>query len=332
MKSTNVMSLAIIASLICAIFSGAADAETKRTRYSSQDEWNIRAENLTPFGVNPYYHPLKPGFKYTMDNPLFDDDGVKGHYHKTIVVLDETEKFDIPSIGGKFECAVVEEKEFLDGNVFSRSLNWYCIDKINNNVYTFGELAWETKDVRGDLGDTVTESWRTGEKDDNGLIDAGLIMPGTFLRGARWMIDCAEGQTMVGGEALETGVTMVTPSGTYTNCVQTREYDLMDPEDVTDKVWAYGIGLVFDTSDGKLLKSDALEGREPTQAPDKKIITEKEAEAIAVKAVPGKVTGIAIEKKLGDNRYVVEVIADADGVETDVIIHLETGKVLGTEK
>ena len=61
-------------------------------------------------------------------------------------------------------------------------------------------------------------------------------------------------------------------------------------------------------------------------------ITEEEAVKIALKAVPGEVTGVAIEKKLGADRYVVEVLAKEDGVETDVIIDMETGKVLATEK
>jgi uncharacterized membrane protein YkoI len=61
-------------------------------------------------------------------------------------------------------------------------------------------------------------------------------------------------------------------------------------------------------------------------------ISEEEAVKIALKAVPGDVTAVSIEKKLGANRYVVEVIAKEDGVETDVIIDMETGKILTTEK
>ena len=61
-------------------------------------------------------------------------------------------------------------------------------------------------------------------------------------------------------------------------------------------------------------------------------ISEDEAVKIALKAVPGNVTAVSIEKKLGADRYVVEVIAKEDGVETDVIIDMVTGKVLMTEK
>ena len=61
-------------------------------------------------------------------------------------------------------------------------------------------------------------------------------------------------------------------------------------------------------------------------------ITADEAKEIALKAVPGKVVGIIIEKKFGKQVYVVEVIAQADSVETDVFVDPQTGEVVGTEK
>jgi uncharacterized membrane protein YkoI len=62
-----------------------------------------------------------------------------------------------------------------------------------------------------------------------------------------------------------------------------------------------------------------------------KVITEDEAKKLALKAVPGKVIDIAIEKKKGANRYVVEVVPEKGGKEVDVIIHMTTGKVLSIE-
>lgn len=59
-------------------------------------------------------------------------------------------------------------------------------------------------------------------------------------------------------------------------------------------------------------------------------ITDEEAQEIALKRVPGDVTGVAIERKLGKQAIVVEVLAK-DGSEIDVIIDMETGEVLGTE-
>ena len=63
-----------------------------------------------------------------------------------------------------------------------------------------------------------------------------------------------------------------------------------------------------------------------------KTISEDQAKEIALKAVPGKVTDIAIEKKFGANRYVVEVMPTTGGKELDVIIDMTSGKVLKVEK
>ena len=49
-----------------------------------------------------------------------------------------------------------------------------------------------------------------------------------------------------------------------------------------------------------------------------------------LREVKGKVTDVAIEKKFGKAAYVIEIDAD-NGPETDVIIDIETGEVLGTE-
>jgi len=61
-------------------------------------------------------------------------------------------------------------------------------------------------------------------------------------------------------------------------------------------------------------------------------ISKEQAVQNAVTAVPGKVTDVAIEKKGGKNVYVVEVIADKDGAETDVLVDIDSGKVLGVER
>ena len=373
-KSISRRTLAITSPVLAFFFTFAgfgmtvdnATAQTKKTEYSSMVDWNLKAENLKPTGINPYYQPLIPGHTYTMINPHFDDDGVKGYYKKDVVVTQEVETFDIAAIGGKFDCAIVEEREFLDGNQFSFSKNYYCFDQSNSTIYTMGEHAWEKKHDKFDMKDAVSESWIAGEPDDNGQIEAGLIFPGTFLLGSKWIIDGAEGKAFVGGEAAESGISIGTPAGHFENCVRTREYDILDPKDVTDKIWCYGVGLVFDTSDGHLNYTSHLGGRlpeptpyyayhksnsngsvdkdgtsipkvktasmDPTVTSEPKYIAEDELKAIAVKAVPGKVMDIQIEKKLGRKTYVVEVIADADGAETDVIVDMKTGEVLATEK
>ena len=70
----------------------------------------------------------------------------------------------------------------------------------------------------------------------------------------------------------------------------------------------------------------------PKKGSDAKVISEDEAKVIAEKRVPGKAIDVAIEKKMGANRYVVEVKPAAGGKELDVIIDMASGKVLAVEK
>jgi uncharacterized membrane protein YkoI len=56
-------------------------------------------------------------------------------------------------------------------------------------------------------------------------------------------------------------------------------------------------------------------------------ISEKEAEQIALRAVPGIITDIVKEKKYGQMVYTVEIDPNP-GVETDVFIDIYTGEVL----
>lgn len=60
-------------------------------------------------------------------------------------------------------------------------------------------------------------------------------------------------------------------------------------------------------------------------------ISEQQATQAALQALPGKVTDVTVEKKRGKNVYVIEIVADKDGEETDVLIDMDSGAVLGME-
>lgn len=313
---------------------------TDSTRYSSLKDWNLKGENLVPIGHNPLYTPLKPGFRFIIEEPETDE----GYFRKEILVLEETEQFDLPNFG-KFECATVREDEFKDGVFVERSHNWICMDKVTNSVYSFGETSWE---IKMDGHKVFEGTWRVGDPDGGGPespnAEPGLLMPGTFNVGARYIFDGSESETFGGTENMETGVTVHTPAGTFENCVRVREYSITEPDDIVDKWWCPGIGLARDSSDGRLVASDALphtdmssfgkhhrEKRKQTIPPVAKI-NGKEATQIALKEVPGDATSVSIERKLGKNVYVIEILAKADGVETDVFVDIESGEVVGTDK
>lgn len=79
------------------------------------------------------------------------------------------------------------------------------------------------------------------------------------------------------------------------------------------------------------LASLLADAREAPRAASR-TVPEEELKRIAVQAVPGKPVDVQIERKLGADRYVVEVLAAPDGAEVDVIIDMKTLKVLGIER
>ena len=78
--------------------------------------------------------------------------------------------------------------------------------------------------------------------------------------------------------------------------------------------------------------AQAAEGAQTAAPLTADIISEDRAKLIAEQHVPGKAVDVAIEKKRGADRYVVEVRPAGGGAELDVIINMRTGKVLGVEK
>ena len=280
-----------------------------RVTFTSLKDWNLKGENLSPRGSNPLYFPLKPGFRYIMEYK----DHPWGHLWIEVVVLDKTEKFDVPGIG-KFECAVVQEEEFYDGVLDQRAENWFCIDKTTNAMYAMGEVSWEIDQI----GRKVFEgTWRVGEPDGNGGAEPGMLMPAKFKVGDKYIFDGHEAEAYGYTENMEEGVTVETPAGTFENCVRTREYSLTNPSDVTDKFWCKGVGIVRDTSDGWLYASDALPKTDMAsfgkyyKTPGKKTVAPVakvdglKATEIALKKVPGKANSIKIERLGKRNCYAV---------------------------
>jgi len=305
--------------------------------FSTVKDWFLKGENIVPHGVNPLYFPLTPGHKHIHERPDHPD----GRYRKETVVLDQTEKFDIPGIG-KFETAVVQEEEYMNETLMQRALNWFAIDKTTNSVYAFGEVSWEIND---EGKPEFSGTWRAGDPDGNGLAEPGLLMPGTFTLGSRYLFDGSESEAFGGSENIESGITMTVPAGTFTNCVRVREQGLHDLHDITDKIWCPQVGNTLDTSDGKLIASNALPPGHPgadvssfgtylknpiKYTPPVAKITSEQATQIAQQTIPGRATSLKIERKRGKNVFVVEIMTPKDG-EKDVFVDIESGEVVGTD-
>jgi uncharacterized membrane protein YkoI len=311
---------------------------TQRTDFSSLKDWHLKAENIVPHGINPLYYPIVPGHKHAHERPDHPD----GKYRKETVVLDDTEDFDLPGIG-KFKTAVVQEEEYIDGLLTQRALNWFALDKTNNSVYVFGEVSWEINEEGKPI---FAGTWRAGDPDgEDTTAEPGLLMPGTFTIGGRYLFDGSRSMAYGGAENMEAGIEITVPAGTFKDCVRVREQGLIDLKDITDKIWCPVVGVVLDTSDGKLVVSAALPKNNPASdvssigkmrenpvkyTPPVAKISGAEATKVALELIPGKVTSLTIERKRGKNVYVVE-IRTPDGGEKDVFVDIESGKIVGTD-
>jgi hypothetical protein len=144
---------------------------------------------------------------------------------------------------------------------------------------------------------------------------------------------------------MEAGMTVTVPAGTFENCVRVREQNLMDLRDITDKIYCPNVGIVSDTSDGKLIASAALPPGHPGSdvssfghfqrnpvpyAPPVAKVTTDQAQAIALQTIPGRVNSVAIERKRGKSVFTVEIITPGRQ-ERDVFVDIETGEVVGTD-
>lgn len=302
--------------------------------YSSSKHWFLKAETLVPQGRNPYFFPLIPGHKFILERPDHPD----GPYRKETMVLAETEPFDVPGIG-KFEAAIVQEEAFVDEELVERVRLWLAVDKTTNSVHVFGQESWEIDEGKP----VLTGAWRSGEPAGPTAAEPGLAMPGLMTVGARYILNGGEDGPTTGAEVIETGIEKTVPAGTFKNCVRVREQGVINHQDVIERIWCPEVGLVADSSSGQLIGSNALPPSHPgadvssfgkylanLRPPPEPKITKEQASETALKAMPGRVTSVVIERKRGRHVYVVEIMTKNTG-EKDVLVDIESGEIVGIE-
>jgi hypothetical protein len=181
-------------------------------------------------GSNPFFR-LKPGFQLVLEG---EDEGEE--LLLEITVLDQTEVIDLSAQGlGRVKTRVVEEREWVDGELEEVSRNFFARCKQTNDIYYFGEEV-----------DPPEGSWRAGE---NGA-KPGLIMPGTFLLGSKYFQEQAPDDAIDRGENTAMGLDISVEAGDFTGCVEVVDTnpaeEVCDVEEGDVKIYCPGIGLVID--------------------------------------------------------------------------------------
>jgi hypothetical protein len=172
-----------------------------------------------------------------------DDDGE--FVQVQIRVLNQTKRITFTDEEGEsltVYARVVEEREWKDGELVEVSRNYYARCVQTGDVYYFGE------DVDIFDGDVVTHdgAWLAGKDTGQGKARPGLIMPGTFLLGARYYQERAPGVALDRAEHVEMGLTVQTPAGKFEECVKVKETTPLEPGSVSIKIYCAELGLVQD--------------------------------------------------------------------------------------
>jgi hypothetical protein len=191
--------------------------------------------HFSAFGGAPHFF-LNPGHRLVLAG---EDAGEQ--IVLTITALNQTKPILLPAANGPrtIHARVVEEREVVNGELVEVGRFWYARAIETGDVYFFGE---EVDFYNGGVLVGTTLLWEAGT---HGALP-GIIMPRTFLLGARYLQNQAIA-ALDGAEHIAMDVTMTNSAGTFSNCVQIRETDLLKPElGATTKTYAPGIGLVND--------------------------------------------------------------------------------------
>jgi hypothetical protein len=188
-----------------------------------QEEFGISKCNLLTTGRGEYF-VLEPGFQLVLEG---DDTTLQ------ITVTDETKVVD------GIETRVVEEREWVDGELYEVARNYFALCEQTNDVFYFGEdvdFYEKGKVVKHD------GTWHAGVDGNR----AGLIMPGLPYLDMRYYQEIAPGVAMDRAEIVSLDETCKTPAGKFSKCMKVKEGSAIDLLVTEYKYHAPGIGLVQD--------------------------------------------------------------------------------------
>jgi hypothetical protein len=182
---------------------------------------NIDPAHFVSGVTNPLF-PLVPGtvFDYKVQETT---ETVK------VTVLSETKL-----IKG-ITCVVVHDQASSGGQVVEDTFDWYAQDD-EGNVWYMGEDT-----TAFDAGAMSKEgSWEYGV--DGAL--PGIVMKGTPKVGDTYRQEYRKGEAEDEGEVLSLDASVTVPYGTFTGCVQTRDFTALEPDTEENKYYCPNVGQV----------------------------------------------------------------------------------------
>lgn len=220
---------AIFAAALCASLSPAWSEEPFTADFRIED-CELEAD-----GRNAYFS-LIPGDQLVLTG---EDDGEEVVVQITVLQQKRTVTFTTEKGRTlRVKTRVVEEREWVDDELVEVSRNYFARCDQTGDIFYFGEAVdiYEDGEIASHDG-----AWLAGI----GGAQPGVIMPGSYLLGARYFQERAPG-AMDRGENTAMGLTVATPAGTFHDCVEVIETSPLEPGHESLKRYCPGIGLVQD--------------------------------------------------------------------------------------
>ena len=216
------------------ILTGCGGGSSSNNSNKNEDPAEPSFEQATftnPTQVDNKYLPLNPNT--TQLYQAATEDGLE-----TIVVevLEETR------VVNGVTCAVIRDRVFLDELLIEDTHDWYAQDD-DGNVWYMGEsvINYEYDDDDNILSTNNDGAWEAGV---DGAIP-GIIMKATLIVGDSYQQEFYEGEAEDMGKIKALGVQVELEDGTiYTNCLQTLEWNSLEPDDQEFKYYAPDVGLI----------------------------------------------------------------------------------------
>ena len=221
------IALLSVMALVCSLLlGGSAWAASKKNKKEFTTDFRIEDCTFSNTGRNPYFSLNIGDFLRLTD----------GQVVLEITVLDETRLINFVTAKGvplSVLTRVVQELESENGLLIERSRNFFARCLETNDIFYFGEDVFPVE---------IGGAWLAG------LLGAqpGVIMPGTFLLGARYFQEVAPDVAEDRAEHVAMDLQISTDAGDFEDCVEVLETTPLERKSKSIKRYCPGIGLVFD--------------------------------------------------------------------------------------
>jgi hypothetical protein len=175
--------------------------------------------------VDNKYFTLTPGKKF-----VYFGESNEGFERTEVVVTDQTKK-----VMG-ITATVVHDTVWLEDELIEDTFDWYAQDK-KGNVWYLGE---ESKEYNNGKVKSTKGSWEAGVDGAK----AGILMPANPKVGQSYRQEYYKGVAEDMGTILAFGKIITVRSGTYENCLQTRDWSKTEKGLSEYKYYSPDVGFV----------------------------------------------------------------------------------------